>query len=115
MAKPDQVNDEKLRTLLTGAFANMRAGKPTDAVHQCADAFLYLLELKPEIKTESAAARRGMQMPLLMRWPMLGANIRPGSVQEGKPEIVYSREKFALSEAITYYEFTLETAIDHGA
>ena len=59
--------------------------------------------------------QHGMQMPLLMRWPMLGANIKPGSVQAGQPEIEYIRDRFALSEATSYYEFALETAIEHEA
>ena len=115
MAKPDQVQDERLRGMFTDAFAHMRGGRPTDAVRTVVGAFSYLLELKPNLISAKVTMRQGMQMPLLMRWPMLGANFKAGSVQAGKPEIEYVREKFALSEAITYYEFALETAIDHHA
>lgn len=116
MPKPEQIQDEKLRTLVSDAFQTMRTGDPTQAVHQLSDAFMYLLELKPELKQATVAMRRGQQrMPLLMRWPQLGANWKAGSLQAGKPEIEFIREKFALSEAITYYEFTLETAIDNDA
>lgn len=44
-----------------------------------------------------------------------GANLKPGSVRAGKPEIEFLRERFAISEAMTYYHFVLETAIDEGA
>jgi hypothetical protein len=30
------------------------------------------------------------------------------------PKIDYVRDHFAVSEAITYYEFTLETAVGQG-
>ncbi|MEJ2130943.1 MAG: hypothetical protein P8Y95_04820 [Gammaproteobacteria bacterium] len=116
MPKPEQIQDEKLRGMVADAFQHLRSGDPTQAVHQLSDAFLYLLELKPDLKTETVAMRRGQrQMPLLMRWPQLGANWKAGSLQSGNPEIEFVRDKFALSEAITYYEFTLETAINHDA
>ncbi|MCZ6869522.1 MAG: hypothetical protein O7G84_08470 [Gammaproteobacteria bacterium] len=116
MPKPEQINDEKLRTMVADAFQNLRSGDPTGAVHQLSDAIMYLLELKPELKEATVGMRRGgRRMPLLMRWPQLGANWKAGSLQAGKPEIEFIREKFALSEAITYYEFTLETAINHDA
>ena len=44
-----------------------------------------------------------------------GANLKPASVRTGKPEIGFLRERFAISEAMTYYHFVLETAIDEGA
>ena len=114
MPKPEQINDEKLRAMVTDAFQNLRSGDPTQAVHQLSDAIMYLLELKPELKDAKVPMRRG-QMPFLTRWPQLGANWKAGSLQAGDPEIEFIREKFALSEAITYYEFTLETAIKNEA
>jgi len=115
MARPDQITDEKLRELVSRAHREMRANKPTDAVHTLCDAFMYLLELRPALKTSKVEMRRGMQVPFLMRWPQLGANWKPGSVMAGDPQIELVRETFALSEAITYYEFTLETAIAQKA
>ena len=115
MAKPDQIKDEKLRTIVTRAHAEMRANKPTDAVKTLCEAFTYLLEMKPDLKTRKVALRPGVEMPFLMRWPQLGANLKPASLMAGTPEFQFVREKFALSEAFTYYEFTLDTAIAEGA
>ena len=115
MAKPAQIKDEKLRALVTRAHGEMRANKPTDAVHSLCDAFMYLLELKPDLKSRKVALRPGVEMPYLMRWPQLGANLKPGSLMTGSPQFQFVREKFALSEAFTYYEFILETAIGEGA
>ncbi len=50
-----------------------------------------------------------------MRWPALGANLSMASVRAGKPEIEFTRERFAVSEAMTYYQYALESAIEHGA
>ena len=49
MAKPDQVQDERLRGMFADAFAHMRGGRPTDAVRTVVGAFSYLLELKPNL------------------------------------------------------------------
>jgi len=115
MAKPDQIKDEKLRTLVQRAHSELRANKPTEAVKSLCEAFTVLLALKPDLKTRKVAVRPGVEMPFLMRWPQLGANLPFASVMAGKPEFQFVREKFALSEAFTYYEFTLETAIGEGA
>jgi hypothetical protein len=32
-------------------------------------------------------------------------------MRDGDPKIEFVREKFAMSEAITYFEFTVDTAI----
>ena len=53
-------------------------------------------------------------MPAVMRWPNLGANLKLDSVMAKKPEIEFIRDHFAVSEAITYYEYTLESAINHS-
>lgn len=113
MAKPSDVKDEELRKRLEEAHQQLRGNKPTDAVHTLCDAFLALLEMKPEIMSQSVSVR-GRQMPIVMRWPALGANLSMESVREGKPRIEFKRDRFALSEAITYYEFTIDTAISQG-
>jgi hypothetical protein len=58
--------------------------------------------------------RTGHIVPFLMRWPMLGANLVPESIQAGDPRIDFTRSRFVLSEAITYYEFTVDTAVAEG-
>lgn len=115
MPKPDQVEDPRLRELLEEAQGSMRTGKANDAVKTIVDALYRLLELKPELASEQLEPRPGWKMPFLTRWPQLGANFVEGSLQENKPKIEFVKERFALSEAIMYYEFTLETAIKRGA
>ena len=111
MAKPSQIEDKALRTLVETAQSQMRQNQATEAVHTLVDALYRLIEIRPELATDKLEPRPGWKIPFLTRWPHLGANWKEGSLAAGQPEIEYVRDKFALSEAITYYEFTLETAI----
>ena len=115
MAKHDAVVDERLKSSFESAFASLRGGAPSDAVRTLADTFLGMLQDHPSLLSETVAGRVGAaRMPLVMRWPALGANLVPGSVRDGAPKIEFVREKFAMSEALTYYEFTVDVALDHS-
>ena len=113
VAKPDQVKDEDLRSQIEHARKQMRSGDGTGAVHTLADTFLEMMRKKPEM-LESGVEMRFGQMPMVMRWPNLGANLNRDSVMAKMPAIEFVRDHFAVSEAITYYEFTLETAVAQG-
>jgi hypothetical protein len=115
VAKHDAVADEALRSSFDSAFSLLRGGKPSDAVHVLADAFLGMLRDHPSLLTETVAGRAGAaRLPLVGRWPALGANLVPGSVREGAPAIEFVRDRFAMSEALTYYEFAVDVALDHS-
>jgi hypothetical protein len=111
MAKPDQVSDPDLRAKIEKAHQQMRSGDGTGAVHTLADAYLYIMEKKPEFLDKKLEMRPGFSIPAVMRWPALGANLSLASVTAKEPKIEFVRERFAVSEAITYYEYTLESAI----
>lgn len=113
-SKLDKIGDEELRGRLGDVHAQLRANEPTDAVRALADIFVSMLTARPDVLAATVPVRGGRQMPLVMRWPNLGANLDPGSVREGTPKITFERERFALSEALTYYEFTVDTAIENG-
>ena len=115
MPKPDQIQNEELRALIQSGHECMRKRQATEAVRAFCDAFMCLLELKPELMEKKIEFRPGRSMPFLMRWPALGANLKPESIRAGRPEIEFVRDRFAISEAMTYYEFVLETAIREGA
>ena len=74
MPKADQIQDEDLRNLMTGAHECMRNKKAAEAVRAIVDAFRLLLTLKPDLATKTVEFRPGRSMPFLMRWPALGAN-----------------------------------------
>ena len=110
MPKHDKIQNDELRGMMDQAYAQMRAGKPAEAVRQIAAAFLRLVELRPELVGRRVGVRRRM-MPIAMRWPALGANLKLESLRAGKVEIEFARERFAMSEAMTYYEFLSDTAL----
>ncbi len=107
----DRIADPELRSRLTAANDQLRAGRASDAVRSLADAFLWMLRTRPELLDATVPLRAGRSMPLVMRWPALGANLTLASVQAREPEIEFVRERFAMSEAMTYLEFVLDTAI----
>ncbi len=115
MTREEKIEDAALRDLLVGARASMRQGQSTEAMHGLVEGLYRLLELKPELATEQLEPRPGWKMPFLSRWPQYGANWKKGSLDAGQPEIEFVRDRFALSEAITCYEFLLDTAINRGA
>ena len=112
--KLDKIQDDELRTRLTEANQFLRTNKPTDAVRSLADTFLWMVKAKPELTQATTPGRRGQRMNVLGRWPRLGANISIESIRNGDPKIEFVREKFAMSEAITYFEFTIDTAVAQG-
>lgn len=114
MTRLEKVIDPELRLRLEEAHSQLRTGKATDAVHTVSDAFLGMLAKKPELLEATVEVRAGMKMLVVMRWPALGANLPLDSVMSKEPRIEYTRDHFALSEAITYFEFAVDTAIQQG-
>jgi hypothetical protein len=111
VARPADIENVELRAKVEACFAAMRAGKGADAVRAAADAYLRFLELHPEAKAETIAMR-GRSVPRLMRWPALGANMSLESVRTGTPQIEFQRERFSVSEAMTYYQFVLDEILE---
>jgi hypothetical protein len=110
----DKIVDDELRARLIEANDQLRAGKATEAVRGLADTFLWMLRTRPEMLDATVPLRAGRTMPLVLRWPALGANLSLESVRARDPKVKLVRDRFALSEAITYFEFTLDTAIAQG-
>ena len=111
MPKPSDVVDEGLREQVQGAFDQMRAGDGTSAVKALAAAYLAFLDLKPELKTATMALP-ARTIPCVMRWPALGANMNLESAKAGAPEIEFVRDRFSVSEAMTYYQYLLDEIIE---
>lgn len=114
MAKPEEIRSEELRALFEQAHDEIRTERPSDAVRTLSRTYLRMLELEPEMLKRTIEFRRGMKVLAVMRWPALGANLDLASVRAGKPRIEFLRERFALSEAMTYYEYTLDSALAEG-
>ena len=107
MPTPSDIRTAELREPVQRAFDAMRAGNGTEAVKGLADVFVAFIELYPELREETIDMR-GRAVPKLMRWPALGANLKPESLSSARPEIEFVRDRFSVSEAMTYYQFVLD-------
>lgn len=105
-AKLKRIKDDGLRDSLTQAQGSLRSGDYSDVVHRCAEAYLELLARKPELLEGPEALRT------ILFFPRLGAHI----VQEGdgSVKVIYDREEFIFSEAVTYFEFAVDSVARHG-
>ena len=100
MARPSDIRNDELRGLVEQAFAAMRAGKGAEAVRACADAYLRHGAASRGAETDHSHARP--EISRLMRWPALGANMKPETVAAGAPpNRVPARAVLGL-EAMTY-------------
>lgn len=101
--KTDRIQDESLRRSMEEAKDALKSGDYKKVVDLTANAYAELLRRKPEM-TQGV-----QQIRNVMFFPRLGAHIQLTS--NGQPEVVYEREKFAFSEAVTYLEFTVDSLI----
>lgn len=108
MPRYDEVKDDEVRELLARASAEMRGGNPTAAVHASADAFVRLIALKPELLDANLPRDEAIHH---QQFPRLGATLVG---VDGRPEVRFERERFSMGDAITYLEFTTDTALREG-
>ena len=108
MPRHDKVEDAEARALLEQATNDMRAGDPTSAVHACCDAFVRLIALRPNLLDANIPDDEKIHH---QQFPRLGANLEVG---DGGGTIQFDRERFSISDAITYLDFTTDTALREG-
>ena len=53
-----------------------------------------------------------MGMRRILFYPRLGARLIQES--DGSPAVIYDRETFSFSEAITYFEFSVDSLVREG-
>ncbi len=107
MAKVDDIRDDNLRGLVAEARAAYREGDATTSVHKSVEALLLLMQKQPDLiqleRAPGAPARKGYV------WPALGVKVETGENQ--LPRAVYARDQFSTAEAITFYEFAVDSAV----
>ena len=104
--KVDRITDEKLRDSMATAHASLRSGNYKDVVERAADAYLELLRRKPELLEGMMGRMR------VMMFPRLGAKLER---EEGKqPTLQWDREIFGFAEAVTYFEFAVDSLVREG-
>src|SRR5574341_1749765 len=95
--KIERIKDDALRASLADAQASLRSGNFADVVHRSSDAYVEMLRRDPELLKGPLGMRR------ILFFPRLGARLI--QEQDGTPTVVYDRDTFIFSEAITYFEF----------
>ncbi len=104
--KVDRIQDEGLRHSLRAAHAAFRAGNHQEAVQRSAQAYVELLTRKPELLQGPQATFR------VLFFPRLG--VRLVTDAGGAPGLVWDRERFSFSEAVTYLEFAVDSLLAEG-
>ena len=104
--KLKRIQDDALKQSLTDAQGELRDGDYASVVHRSSDAYVELLRRKPEM------LKGAMGMRHIMFFPRLGAHLIMES--DRLPAVVYDREKFTFSEAVTYWEFAVDSIAREG-
>ncbi len=105
-SKVERIQDEALRGSFTDAQAALKAGEYKRVVELSSAAYVVPLERQPEMLQGKA------QFMNVMFFPRLGAHLVVNN--DGQPEIVWDRETFSFSEAVTYFEFTIDRLLKAG-
>jgi hypothetical protein len=116
MLGTSDVTDPMYQAALVEAERALDEGDYNEVVHRCADVYRQLVEARPDLAPappsigalplDGRQPARGAPRP----WPsLLGAALRVDD--NGKPSIVFDKERFTMTEAATYFEYTLDAAI----
>jgi hypothetical protein len=105
-AKLDRIKDEALRDSLATAQTSLKSGNFADVVHRSSDAYVEMLRRDPDLMKGPMGLRR------ILFYPRLGARLIQES--DGSPAVIYDRETFSFTEAITYFEFAVDSLVREG-
>ena len=119
MAKPTDLIDPFFRTALVEAEQALDAGDYLETVRKCVEVYSRIAAQRPEMilrppnelmaLPRARSVREGRRNALLP-WPVrLGVGIRFD--ENDKPHLIFEREEFSLSEAASYFEYTLDVAM----
>lgn len=98
MTKSSDISDPAYRSAVEAADRLLDEGKYLEAVRTCADTFVDLVQKRPDILKPDRPTRPSV-------WPQLGVKLE---VEGGTPRLVWERERFTMSEAATFLEFTMD-------
>jgi hypothetical protein len=124
MAKPTDLIDPFFRATLVEAEQALDQGDYLGTVRRCVEVYRRIAEQWPEMilrppnelmpLPQARSVREGRRNALLP-WPVrLGVGI--SFDEQGKPHLTFEKEEFSLSEAASYFEYTLDIAVraQHG-
>jgi hypothetical protein len=119
MAKPSDLIDPFFQNMLIEAEQALDKGDYLGTVRRCVEVYSRIAEQRPEkilrpanelmALPQARSVREGRRNALLP-WPgRLGVDI--SFDEQGKPHLTFEKEEFSLSEAASYFEYTLDIAI----
>jgi hypothetical protein len=119
MPKPTDLTDPFFQTTLVEAEQALDKGDYLGAVRRCVEAYSRIAEQHPDLilrppnplmPLPPARSVREVRRNTLHPWPVrLGVGI--SFDDQGKPHLTFEKEEFSLSEAASYFEYTLDVAI----
>ena len=111
MASTADIRDERVREALVGIETLIDDGAYASACKNCAELYVeYLREHPDPPNVGNDPAQFGAAHGIL--WPRTGGvNVRRD--ESGVPSASYDKERFSMSEALTYFEFVLEFLSKH--
>ena len=119
MARPTDLLDPCLQTALLEAEQALDVGDYLQTVRKCVEVYSRIAEQRPEMVLrppgqlmalpQARSVREGRRNALLP-WPVrLGVGLNFD--EAGKPHLTFEKEEFSISEAASYFEYTLDVAI----
>jgi len=119
MAKPTDLKDPFFQTALVEAEQALDAGDYLGTVRKCVEVYSRIAEQQPEMilrppnqlmPLPRARSVREGRRNALTPWPVrLGVGI--GFDENDKPHLTFEKEEFSMSEAASYFEYTLDVAM----
>jgi len=119
MARLTDLTDPFVQTALVEAEQALDAGDYLRTVRQCGAFYSHIAEQRPDMVLKppsqlmplprARSVREGRRNALLP-WPVrLGVGI--SFDENDKPHLVFEKEEFSMSEAASYFEYTLDAAM----
>ena len=119
MAKPTDLIDPFFQTALLEAEQALDAGDYLQTVRKCVEVYSRIAEQRPEMilmppnqlmPLPRARSVREGRRNALTPWPVrLGVGI--SFDENDKPHLTFEKEEFSMSEAASYFEYTLDLAM----
>ena len=119
MAKPTDLTDPFVQAALVEAEQALDTGDYLRTVRKCVEVYSHIAEQRPDMILKpprqlmplpKARSVREGRRNALSPWPVrLGVGI--SFDEHDKPHLIFAKEEFSLSEAASYFEYTLDVAM----
>lgn len=123
MVSVKEVSDDALRQVLADAEAALDGGEYASSVQRSVAAYCQLIEQRPDMIISPQFTHRfappqggatggggGLTMGGPRPWPS-DHGVRFNMDEGQKPTLTFAKERFTLSEAATYFEYTLDMVL----